>query len=655
MKGSKRVIALSPDGSRLFAVNTADARLSVFDVSLPSNPRLSAEVSVGLEPVSVRARNNDEVWVVNEVSDSISIVSISRRIILDTLYVPDEPADVVFAGNRAFVSAARKNAITVFDVTTHLLLTNIVVFGENPRAIAVNASGTKIYAAFALSGNHTTLVPADKAPKQSAPVNPNLPAPPQVSLIVDASDPNYTMPKTNIIQYTMPDNDVAEIDTQSLSVSRYFTHVGTVNLGLAIEPGTGDLFVANTEAHNLVHFEPSVRSHTVDNRVSRINVLSGEVTSFDLNSNIDYAILPNLVAKTNSLAQPTALVFDPSGSHFYLAAFGSDRIAKVRPDGSIVSRIEVGQAIGSLVDPRHKKGPRGLALLASMNRLYVLNRIANTISIVDTSTDSLLKEIPVGSYDPTPATIRNGRGFLYDAKLSGNGTMACAACHVDAEMDLLAWDLGDPTGQLQTNRTVLFLGNFAFTNNSTFHPMKGPMTTQTLRGLNGMEPFHWRGDRTNFTHFNVAFPGLMGDAVLSDADMALYRDFINTIRFEPNPNQNLDRTYPTNFAGADANAGKNAYFFTNYTTTANLTCTSCHTGPPGTGTDSLIILRQLCKNRRTLKSRNYGPFTKSCTSIMPRGTNTIGGFGLVHDGTDPSLQNFSFTSGIYQHSQQHHD
>ena len=154
-------------------------------------------------------------------------------------------------------------------------------------------------------------------------------------------------------------------------------------------------------------------------------MLSGEVTSFDLQLNVDYAILPNLVAKTYSLAQPTALVFDPSGSHFYLAAFGSDRIAKVRPDGSIVSRIEVGQAIGSLVDPRHKKGPRGLALLASKNRLYVLNRIANTISIVDTSTDSLLKEIPVGSYDPTPATIRNGRGFLYDAKLSGNGTMAC--------------------------------------------------------------------------------------------------------------------------------------------------------------------------------------------------------------------------------------
>src|SRR5215813_2204947 len=33
-------IRLSPDGTRLFAVNTPDARFSVFDVTQPSNPRL---------------------------------------------------------------------------------------------------------------------------------------------------------------------------------------------------------------------------------------------------------------------------------------------------------------------------------------------------------------------------------------------------------------------------------------------------------------------------------------------------------------------------------------------------------------------------------------------------------------------------------------
>src|SRR5262245_35143761 len=72
-------VRLSPDGTRLFAVNTPDGRVSVFDVSQPSNPRLLAEIPVGIEPVSVQPVNNDEAWVVNEVSDSISVISVSRR------------------------------------------------------------------------------------------------------------------------------------------------------------------------------------------------------------------------------------------------------------------------------------------------------------------------------------------------------------------------------------------------------------------------------------------------------------------------------------------------------------------------------------------------------------------------------------------------
>src|SRR5258707_4178481 len=96
-------LRVSADGTRLFAVNTADARLSVFDVSQPSNPGLIAELPVGVEPVSVNPRDNDEAWVVNEVSDSVSIVSVSQRIVTDTLYVKDEPADVVFGSGKAFV------------------------------------------------------------------------------------------------------------------------------------------------------------------------------------------------------------------------------------------------------------------------------------------------------------------------------------------------------------------------------------------------------------------------------------------------------------------------------------------------------------------------------------------------------------------------
>jgi hypothetical protein len=33
---------------------------------------LIAEIPVGIEPVSVHPRSNNEVWIVNEVSDSVS-------------------------------------------------------------------------------------------------------------------------------------------------------------------------------------------------------------------------------------------------------------------------------------------------------------------------------------------------------------------------------------------------------------------------------------------------------------------------------------------------------------------------------------------------------------------------------------------------------
>src|SRR4051812_25699340 len=192
-------IRLSPDGKRLFAVNTPDCRLSVFDVSNPGNPILIAEIPVGVEPVSVNPLNSDEAWVVNEVSDSVSVVSVSRHIVTDTINVKDEPADVVFAKGKAFVTAARRNEVRVFDITNHTQLASIAVQGENPRSLAVNASATKVYATFALSGNRTTLVPANQAPAQP----PNPPgstnsAPPQVSLIVDAADPA----RTNVVKYT---------------------------------------------------------------------------------------------------------------------------------------------------------------------------------------------------------------------------------------------------------------------------------------------------------------------------------------------------------------------------------------------------------------------------------------------------------------------
>jgi len=630
-------VRLSPDGTRLFAVNTPDNRLSVFDVSNPRNPILMAEMPVGTEPVSVNPLNNDEAWVVNEVSDSVSVVSVSRHVVTDTIYVKDEPADVVFANGRAFVSAARNYQIAVFDLVTHAGVTNIPVFGENPRSMCLNSNGTRLYAAFALSGNRTTLVPVDAAPPQPPPANPNLPPPPRVGLIVDATDPAWT----NTIRYTMPDNDIVEIDTTTLAITRYFPRVGTVNFAIAVRPGSGDLYVANTDARNTTRFEPVVRGGFVTNQVSRVNITNGAVTRFDLNTNFAYTNFPNRANQSNALAQPTAIAFGPSGANFFVTAFGSDRVALVDANsGNVTARIEINpETPGSVANPRTKRGPRGLALRPGV-ALYVLNRISNTLTVVDPMTRSVVREIPIGSYDPTPLAVRQGRGFLYDAKLSGGGLVSCASCHIDAEMDLLAWDLGDPRGTAETivtQVTPVIPGT-----TRTVHPMKGPMTTQTLRGLNGLDPLHWRGDRTNFLHFNGAFDSLLGGTILSPADMQEYRTFINTIVFQPNPNQNLDRTLPATFAGGNPNAGRNTFFNEQYQPLLSLSCTTCHTGPPGTGSDGLIFDRQALAETQDFKVPHLRNVYQKQNFNNTNGAVSIGGFGFIHDGTDPDL--FTFLS-----------
>lgn len=618
-------IRLTPDGTHLLAVNTPNNSLSVFAVGLAGAVTLKAQIPVGLEPVSVNPRTNDEVWVVNQVSNSVSVVSLSKRIVVSTILVKPEPMDVVFAGtNQAFVSVSRANQVAVIDTNTRTLTAKVDLFGGNPRALAVSPDGTTVYVAFALSGNATTIIPSDLAPPQPPPTNPLLPPPPQVGLIVAATNTGYP----SYLTYKMPDNDVAAISTgASPAVTHYYSGVGTINLGLAVSP-TGDLFVANTDALNLTRFEPNVRGHWVNNRITRIQVATGLVTPFDLNPNIDYAILPNPAALATALAQPTGMVFDPSGSFMYVAAFGTDRVAQVDTNGNVLWFVEVSppSGSGSNADPPNKRGPRGLALNAGAQTLYCLNRIRNTISVINTSTKLVSSEVAVGT-DPTPAAIKSGRGFLYDAKLSGNGTGACASCHVDGDMDHLAWDLGDPGGSettaVQSGTTVVF------------HPMKGPMTTQTLRGLNNLSPYHWRGDKANFAAFNQAFVSLMGGNQISTGGMTAFTNFINTVLFLPNPNENLDRTPPASFAGADAAQGE-VVFMTVDGSTPGPTCVACHTANPGPGSNRVIETFQKPQVLKTPQLRNA--YQKQLFDRFS--TETIDGFGMHHDGSTSTFKAF---------------
>src|SRR5215475_8202575 len=110
--GPVRPLALTPDGTKLLACNIPDNRLEIFAVSTDGLTHLGS-VPVGMEPVAVAARSNTEAWVVNHLSDSVSVVDLASTPprVTRTLLVGDEPRDIVFAGtggNRAFITTAHR-------------------------------------------------------------------------------------------------------------------------------------------------------------------------------------------------------------------------------------------------------------------------------------------------------------------------------------------------------------------------------------------------------------------------------------------------------------------------------------------------------------------------------------------------------------------
>ena len=215
----------------------------MFDVSNPTAPRLIREIPVGLEPVSVNPRTNDEAWVVNQLSDSVSIVSVSRGIVIDTFSIRDEPMDVVFAGvNQAYVSVSRTNAIAVFDTGDARPDAPAAAVRRKPARAGRQPGWDEGLCGLRAVGQRDHVIPHVLAPPPPPPTNPALPPAPQVAKIVSADDPAWSV----VVKYRMPDNDVAIIAADASPVVGYYSRVGTVNLGLAVNPVNGDLFVANT-------------------------------------------------------------------------------------------------------------------------------------------------------------------------------------------------------------------------------------------------------------------------------------------------------------------------------------------------------------------------------------------------------------------------
>ena len=738
-------IDLTPSGAKLLAVNTPDARLEIFDIQPDGSLVAAPSIQVGLEPVTVVARSDTEAWVVNNLSDTVSVVNLTTGAVVKTLVAGDEPTDVAFTSTHAFVAVSQEDAVKRFDLNDLDAAPDVIpLSGRDVRALAVSGNAQDIYAVALRSGNRTTVVNAkvifgpnnsnlntarltaldltDINCSTTPPLYPPLPTGiarnpalldppastnpvdfPPVGLIVawdeasgqwrDEDGSNWN----DCLTYRLPDWDLFIIDASSLAVTEV-AGMGTSLLDVSVNPANDRVYIANTDARNDVRFEhpDGVGGHVVDNRLAIYDPGPPvDLDIVDLNTHINRSSDPatNLVEREASISQPGMLAWKADGSFGYLTGIGTRKLFRV--DGTCLAGSCIfGPTRATPVSVEVGEGPTGVALHEAKDRAYVLNRIAHSVSLVQVSTMTELDEIPL--HDPSSDATRMGRRFLYDAiDASGHGDSACSSCHPSGDMDGLAWDLGDPTGTMASYTDPLDNVRFVVPQGGVpvecdqafcaahdgFDPQKGPMVTQTLRGM--LEPLHWRGDRPTMNDFNKAFVSLLGandigpingaPAGLSAQDMESFRQFALAIAFPPNPYRSIDDTTPCGPRSTDplcevsvhgglaaGNPTEGALLFDTKIADSGQPCVGCHAHPFGaaggvlggvTPTDptsssaaALFFGTADGSPHNDLKIphlRNMydkiGPVLAAPGGMPP---DTKSGFGFTHDGSFPDLLRF---------------
>jgi hypothetical protein len=197
-----------------------------------------------------------------------------------------------------------------------------------------------------------------------------------------------------------------------------------------------------------------------------------------------------------------------------------------------------------------------------------------------------------------------------------------------------------------------------------FDPLKGPMTTQSFRGMVNAGPQHWRGDRTGpacfadagdpacadeaFNAFNVAFPGLLGrDGQLPAADMQAFTDFVLRLTYPPNPIRPLD-----NSLSAPAAAGETIYNNPNDLSDQVASCNGCHVldrskgffGTSGGSTFENETMEFKVAHLRNAYQK-VGRFGTPQTDFFPDADDSfmgeqIRGTGFLHDGSVDTVDTF---------------
>ncbi len=394
-------LLFSPDGAWLYVLCQESGEVQVLDAS---SGRMLKRIAVGRVPRGFAlSPRGDKLYVTSSWDDRVAVVDTRLLRVIATWRVGAEPTGIAVdrTGTRLFVANRISSDVAVLDAKTGSELRRLVA-GRGASYMTMAADGSRLLVTH---------------------VYPN----PRGYRTVPESEITIIDPQTTRVVERMPLHSIA----------------GTFHVALSTDGRLG--VVAHLHPKNLVPLA----------HVEHGWIFGDTITVFgpDLGMGPGSAVEVPLDELDRYFSYPFGVAISPDKRRIYITNAGSDVVTVVdvrrllayihaHPGGfaenlgASAYYVEAHIAVGA--------NPRGVLLSRDGRRLYVANRLDDTVSVVNTASNRVDKTFALDG-PKTISALRKGERIFYSARYSFQGQIGCTNCHIDSTFDGLTWDL-EPDG-----------------------------------------------------------------------------------------------------------------------------------------------------------------------------------------------------------------
>ena len=397
-------------------------------------------------------------------------VDLGRGEVTRSVDVHGHPHDVVISadGRRIAVSNRDEDTVLVLDAATMEILHTLPA-GAEPLGLAISAQGDRVYAA---NGTGDGLLIADLG-SSGSPVR--LVAGNEPYAVALSSDGRLLAVANRLARpvsaRTVPASELTLVDAKEARIIERRELVSAhLSEGVAISSDGSFALATIIRIRNLLPLTQVARGAVMNSGIAFIETKPGGLTvQFPLSEVNAYFADPSGII----LTPDDRIAFVAHGGAHTVTAIDVQALRKLVTDEqpAILEAMADDMGVSSkyvLARIETLDNPRTLAMAPDGRRVYVAERLADSVAVIDTERLQVIDRIDLGG--PRELTAeRRGERVFHDASITFQGQFSCRSCHPDGHSDGLVWDFEvDGVG-------------------------KNLLETRSLQGIRDTAPFKWNG------------------------------------------------------------------------------------------------------------------------------------------------------------------